>query len=143
MATDGVNFNKIGFENSKSEGGISSQKLNYEHHYFEPFTGTRFFRLKQTDFNGDFEYSNLIKVSTSPYKKQDINWHLALQILFITLEKPMDAEIEIFNCLGKLVFSKHIATSENVNLHNIATGVYYLKVNNNKPEKILITEKNE
>jgi hypothetical protein len=143
MATDGVNFNKIGFENSKSEGGISSQKLNYEHHYFEPFTGTRFFRLKQTDFNGDFEYSNLIKVSTSPYKKQDINWHLAHQILFITLEKPMDAEIEIFNCLGKLVFSKHIATSENVNLHNIATGVYYLKVNNNKPEKILITEKNE
>lgn len=143
MANDGVNFNKIGFENSKAEGGISSQKLNYEHQYFEPFTGTRFFRLKQTDVNGDFEYSNLIKVSKSPYNKQDINWHLAHQILFVTLERPLDAEIEIFNCLGKLVFSKHIATSENVNLHVITPGVYYLKVNNNKPEKILITENNE
>jgi hypothetical protein len=59
-SSDAVNFSKIGFINSKGINGNSNAKLHYDFtdiHYSFP---VNYYRLKQTDNDGRFSYSNIV-----------------------------------------------------------------------------------
>ncbi len=59
-STDGVTFQELG----RVDGaGNSTQLLNYSFDDTNPFEGTNYYRLKQTDFNGHFTYSNMISLN--------------------------------------------------------------------------------
>ncbi|MFL5763290.1 MAG: T9SS type A sorting domain-containing protein [Bacteroidia bacterium] len=59
---DGVNFSSVGIVNG---AGNSSALLNYDYLDLHPFTGVSYYRLKQTDFNGDHGYSIVRAVDIS------------------------------------------------------------------------------
>jgi hypothetical protein len=58
-STDGVTFVELG----RVDGaGNSTQLLNYFFNDMNPFEGTNYYRLKQTDFNGHYTYSSMISL---------------------------------------------------------------------------------
>lgn len=60
---DGIHFSTISTIKSKSEKGTSFTVLNYEAVDASPLHGTRYYRLKQVDFSGDYTYSNIISIT--------------------------------------------------------------------------------
>jgi len=59
---DGRNFEVIGYIDSKAPGGNSNQILRYRHIDRNPPEGILYYRLKQTDYDGAFEYSAIISI---------------------------------------------------------------------------------
>lgn len=64
---DGINFSEIA---RVIGAGNSNSLLNYSYSYNEFYDGTLYFRLKQTDFDGKFTYSQAVSVENS--KMQEI-----------------------------------------------------------------------
>src|SRR5690606_19164216 len=61
-SADGKNFEVL----TAVEGaGSSNKKLSYSYEDKKPLTGYNYYRLKQTDFNGDFEYFKIVGVNNS------------------------------------------------------------------------------
>tara|TARA_R110001592_G_scaffold62235_10_gene190309 strand:+ start:2472 stop:8108 length:5637 start_codon:yes stop_codon:yes gene_type:complete len=58
-SANGKDFTAIGVLNG---AGNSDEILNYTYSDSEPLTGTSYYRLKQTDFNGEFDYSEVKRV---------------------------------------------------------------------------------
>jgi len=141
--SDGINFRNIGFENSKAESGSSNQKLYYEYQFFDRILSPIYCRLKQIDMNGDFSFSEVIRINPLASNQQNVQWYLANQVLFISLSKPIDTEIKIFNLLGELVYVNSLKMSENLYLNQLTTCIYYLQVSSNKPNKILLMQKSD
>src|SRR6185312_12193895 len=57
---DGINFSKV----IEVQGaGNSTSYKNYAETDYEPYSGLSYYRLKQTDFNGQFKYFNMVPVN--------------------------------------------------------------------------------
>ena len=59
---DGRNFEIIGYVDSKAPGGFSNELLHYLLKDQNPPDGIIYYRLKQTDYDGAYEYSDVIAV---------------------------------------------------------------------------------
>lgn len=66
-STDAQNFEVIG---TREGAGNSEDIVNYSFLDLKPVAGISYYRLKQTDFNGEFEYSELRRVS---FIQEEIN----------------------------------------------------------------------
>ncbi len=58
-SADGIRFQAIG---TKKGAGNSTQLLNYSFTDAYPLSGVSYYRIKQTDFNGEFDYSKTIVI---------------------------------------------------------------------------------
>jgi len=104
-SSDAVNFD---VDTIIDGAGFSIETLNYKATDFEPLLGKSFYRLKQTDFDGNFTYSDLksvdfdrhthICISPNPFKEGDIT------ILFHHIRND-NIGLEIVNMVGELCFS--------------------------------------
>jgi hypothetical protein len=134
-SADGFNWEKL--KDIKGAGN-SQTILNYNTIDNSPFSGLSYYRLKQTDFNGEFEYSAIEPVK---FKNKTV----PRLILYpnptrdnITIEGlPSGLQfIKIYNSFGQEVssFEKVIQNGEltiQLNTSFLKPGVYYIKTNNN------------
>lgn len=105
--------------------GNSSKLLDYNFKDYAPLKGNNYYRLKQVDFNGKFEYSEVkvvnfnlgdVELSVYPNPVTDV-------INFSEVVKS----VEIYNLQGALILKNETkATSINISVQ-IKTGVYILK----------------
>lgn len=109
--------------------GNSNQLINYSYidESYESNNQTIYYRLKQTDFDGNFEYFNVLPIkcegATSP-------------IIFpnpvtstITISGKEINKIEIIDVLGRIV--KRVisnAVNETINVSDLSNGTYVVKV---------------
>jgi len=128
-AEDGIAFSAIG----KVKGaGDSQSTLDYELLDAAPKPGTNYYRLKQTDFDGQFTYSPVVTVQFDgpggfrlfpiPVKDQ-----LSLQ-----LDEPdaFESQWMVYNALGQLVLSGILPeeqSSLDLNVSDLAPGMYWLQ----------------
>lgn len=119
--------------------GNSSQMIEYSETDFNPIDGTSYYRLKQTDFDGRFEYFNIVPVKYSPSGEED-----ELSIFpnpinsggTISINHNFNATEEILVVLrdlqGKEFYSKvHINTNKNELIgfpidYEIPKGIYFI-----------------
>ncbi len=73
---DGLNFEPILF---KEGAGNSNGILNYAVTDYSPLSGRSYYRLKQTDFNGMFDYSEVVSVQYEPTGSSEITFKNLLQ----------------------------------------------------------------
>jgi hypothetical protein len=149
---DGINFNPI----AEVDGaGNSNTILNYKVMDFEPYSGLSYYRLKQTDFDGKFEYSEIKAVQfAKPVVGQ--NWSVYpnpsnLNGIFINIDKVENEMIDVslVDITGKNVFREKIASNSKdgnyfIDLGNVSTGVYYMTVIDGsftKTIKVVLTSK--
>lgn len=107
----------------------SSQKEDYifTHIDYKSNLPYLFYRLKQTDFNGDFKYCDLIAVKNC---ENELNVHPnpSNGIINLVLSENVERihEVEVYNYLNqKIFYSKEYCSS--IDLSNEAKGVYFLK----------------
>ncbi len=121
------NFVEIGKVNSL---GNSNQNKSYSFLDNTPDAGSNYYRLKQIDLDGKYEYSNIVNV-------QFIGKHTIINIqpnpfseyIFIDSQKDLDGSlIKIFDVTGFLVFEANL-NHGSLNLGKLTAGIYYLKTN--------------
>ena len=141
---DGVNFSKIVFVNSKANLGTSNTFTNYTANDSKPFDGINYYRLKQIDNDGRFNFSNIVSTKNSlanswatialypnPVKEK-------LTIL-VNTNIQENIFISIFNMYGQQIFAinKLVASGStpiNIEIKNLPQGLYTLKINGQKNE---------
>ena len=106
-SSDGVNFVKLADIQSKGENGNSLFKLDYQTLDYAPFDNITYYRLKQTDFNGAFDISNMIAVWSNKKQTPSFSVYPNPTTGEITISTnqllPKGTKIEIINHLGQKV----------------------------------------
>jgi parallel beta-helix repeat protein len=99
---DNTNWNKIGFVNGN---GTSTEIHNYSYADQSPFIGNSYYRLKQIDFDGTTEYSNIIEVTFGAVSEFALDqnypnpFNPSTKINYSIKEKS-NVELKIFDLLG-------------------------------------------
>ena len=130
-SSNGNNWQEV---NKIKGAGNSSSRLRYSDIDYNPYNGLSFYRLKQTDFDGQFEYSKIISTHIKNNEKSQVKIYPNPSNNQIILEgSPSELEeIEIYNSLGQnmTLLTNPISTSGSqsvIDMSNLNTGFYYLK----------------
>ncbi len=138
-SSDGKNFEVIG---TVGGSGTTSVPISYEYKDANPFLGNSYYRLKQTDFNGQFEYFGprsfqftqggegfkLSNASPNPFSDRlNINYQN---------DEEMDAVMKIHRVSGEEIRSVNVRLEKGVSsytLEHVSTlnpGIYIITLNN-------------
>jgi len=147
-SADGVQFEEI---LSQSGAGTSQEIRHYSAVDTRPLYGLNYYRLKQTDIDGNFSYSNTILVNffTDELRvyPNPVQAGKGLTLAFELAEKSV-AEVSLTNMLGQRVAFERVsleaaAHEHSLQLGDLAPGYYLLKVKlgyRTLIQKIAITE---
>jgi hypothetical protein len=131
---DGVGFSPVVYVKS---AGTSNQLLYYHASDQSPFEGTSAYRLKQTDFDGKYQYSGLVAVTTHTSGKpeivalsKDANGTIWQYLISNTNNQPV--RIEITDGLGRIIFSNTSSESYGeIDFSDFAHGIYLFRAYSN------------
>ncbi len=129
---DGKNFEEVVRE--KAEGFSNSYKL-YTATDESPYIGTSYYRLKQTDFDGESEFSNLEAVSFSGNGKPSFTSVSTLDNT-VSIHNLIKGgyKVSIMDLSGKVIFTDFISTesgaTKTFDIPQISKGVYLLHIDN-------------
>ena len=148
---DGINYKAI----AQVEGqGNSSQIKKYNYTDKTERSEVNYYRLKQTDYNGAFEYSSVVSISKKCSNDNTFssfglypnpNSGSVLTVNY-TVEKNEKAVVKFTTALGQLYMQKSILlnggnNTDVINIDGIAPGVYFVEIESSqikaKPVKFI------
>jgi hypothetical protein len=139
-SSDGVHFEEL-FK--KPGAGMSNVSLYYFGVDAKPIEGLSYYRLKQTDYDGHYSYSDIesvqfsknvekekVEVSIYPIPAKEGKFHLSFDS-----ESNLMYQIAIYDLVGKLVYFENYQSEKGLNVHlidlkNIESGIYQLEISN-------------
>jgi hypothetical protein len=141
---DLVNFIDV----ASIQGMGTSHRINdYMHQEEESLNRVVYYRLKQVDFNGVFEYSNLISRTPCVNKTEfNIFPNPFNDIVHINLSNQNEAKytLELSDCLGRIILRETMQASQKSHLLNLnhlkSKGVYFISIRNQQ-NRLIIHEK--
>lgn len=127
-SNDGEEWTSIG---TVMGAGNSNTQLNYKYVDQSPKHGANYYRLKQLDYNGDYEYSMIIKLknkSNSSYTIGQSPDHSKL-IIFGTTDLTAES-LALYDQMGRNVVNEVIYNSSNqsLDISSLSTGVYIIVI---------------
>lgn len=133
-SADQVNWEEI----SKMDGaGNSSTLLSYQTLDKHPYLNTSYYRLKQTDFNGKYSYSQIRSVSIDNIYNSNLSIYPNPTNGQLTINGSSEEleQIHIYNILGEEIpVNSRIMEKKDLkvilNLSDLTTGMYYIKTKN-------------
>ncbi len=135
---DGINFKKIGKVNA---AGNSSTLKAYSLPDNDPVTGANYYRLKQFDKNGYFEYSPIVKILFNGVKGTIVVYpNPVFDILNITVPQTLQndkAVLQLFDIRGSLLLQKTITDKRTeILMGSFAAGNYSLLIRDKNNEVV-------
>ncbi len=129
-STDGKAFSKIGMVRSKATGGNSDAKLDYSFTDVKPAQGINYYRLRQVDQDGRFEYSHVEQVSFDGSNGVKVYPNPASNS--VTIEAAEDSRISILNIAGQHMDVNTTGTgrTRTINVSSLASGTYTIHIVN-------------
>ncbi len=126
---DENNYSEVGFVKG---AGNSTIENNYSFTDKNPYNGINYYRLKQTNYNGNFTYSNTVPVKMITLNNEVINIYPNPNSGEISVSGlQLEAEIKIYNTLGQEVYNcKPKTENTKINLFDLPKGMYFLKAGN-------------
>ena len=130
-SSDGINFRYIGFVNAIGNGN-SSQEANYQFTDIEPGTGILYYRLKQTDLDGTFTYSEVRQVqmaNSTPFTivPTIANTEVVAQVPVNSNGKP--SFVQLIDPLGRLLKEQKVnGGSVRFSVERLPKGAYYIRL---------------
>lgn len=130
-SSDGVNFQPLVRVNSQATNGNSSIPLYYATVDPNPFNGMNFYRLKQTDLDGNSTYSNVVSVDFAKTSAINVYPNPSSGIVYIqglnTTQSMMN--VEWFDLGGRLLLQQVAAIQGGTTrlTTHFNNGVYILK----------------
>lgn len=124
---DGKTWKKIG---QVQGAGNSSTILNYNFTDIKPEIGVNFYRLKQVDYNGTFDYSEIRSVNfNDKITGISVFPNPSDGRIDIVLTPDLFGSLSITDASGRMVFEKDIQNTHSVlDLSNLAEGMYFIHV---------------
>jgi hypothetical protein len=125
---------------TKQGAGNSSVKNNYEAYDYSPYTGTTYYRLKQTDYDGKSMYSSTISIENKfdQIAVSNVHPNPATNDLNFDFFSPVSGTvyIQIMDYTGRIILDKVQNVEEgksslNTQIAFLSTGIYSLKVSFN------------
>lgn len=124
-SSDGVNFSPVAYVQG---AGNSNHNLYYTATDFEPLTGISYYRLKQTDFDGSFEYSELISVNNTVGSAADVVLYPNPNNGNFRLHSGSDTDIafRVFDMQGRVVYASVLSPMavNSYNIPELTAGIY-------------------
>ena len=133
--------------------GTSTEPLEYYHEDTDPKIGDNYYRIKQVDFNGDFNFSHVVPVTldgnnTNPLLLIYPNPVTDLLNIQLSDYEQGEYSIEIYNDLGQMIYTKSIMISNETEIYqinrepNMISGFYIIltnskETNERKSERII------
>ena len=137
---DGIRFDKIGFVDGN---GTVSQVQNYR---FEDYTHLKssekvvYYRLKQLDFDGNFDYSNIISIHTNRKNLASILPNRGRGIFTLTgVENIEDETFTIVNSVGQTL-PLVVQGNGQFDISSFSSGIYYLRISSSGQVMKLLKE---
>jgi hypothetical protein len=137
-SADGVNFSNIGFVTSKVDGGTSNATQQYQFTDNRILSGNNFYRLKQTDRDGKFTYSNVVVVKALRSQQLEIGAiypnpvknQLTVMVNSMSNQK---GTLTITDLSGKILKQQITALNNGSNtialdVQHLSTGNYVIKI---------------
>jgi|GEM_PF-3516039 len=117
--------------------GNSNNTSNYSLTDKDPLDGTNYYRLKQTDFDGNSEYSGIVAISKSDDTNSTIkvfpNPFTNTLCIQFSSSASSDYSVEIINYIGQSVKTQTITMGNilfEMKLDDLPNGIYYAKIYN-------------
>lgn len=137
---DGKNFNEIGIVNSK---GASYEKQNYTFIDPSPAKGYNYYRLKQVNFDGKYDYSKVEMVALKGYAEVMLYPNPAKESITIETSATDKHNVKIMDYMGRIWLSKTLENQVNqINIASLPKGMYFLEsyIDNELVRKKIIKE---
>jgi hypothetical protein len=128
-SADGKHFTELGTIKGR---GDSEEAYQYQFTDQAPMIGQSYYRIRQVDFDGTINYSELKAVT---WKNKDLNirvypTHTADQLTVEMLQAiSPQAKVKIFTPAGQMLRELSLSTensSQNIDLSNLSPGMYFL-----------------
>ena len=138
-SANGKDFQTIG---TVRGAGMSATEKNYQFTDATPLRGINYYRLKQMDFDGRSEYSEIKAVKMSSGGLVSLRPTEASEQLVITLQEAQigNSELAIFDQLGRVIYRTNIAEGSLealVNVGNFNAGAYFVRVGTGSESSVL------
>lgn len=142
-SADGIKYEQIG---EVSGNGTTNETKSYKHIDSNPSLGVNYYRLKQVDFDGKYEYSPISSVEIYPTSEIAVFPTIFSETLNITLpEQMVDEEINItiFNLQGAKVFNSNVQgnTMNKLTMPALQPGQYILHIGNGRFAKTALVSR--
>jgi len=137
---DGKNFEVIGMLNGN---GTKSSKSQYSYKDYSLERGlVYYYKLKQVDFDGKFEWSAIRKISTATESIGVINVYPNPTKGFLNIDyqalSSLDYSIEVLNLQGQSILTKEaISETNTIDLRHLNSGIYFLNIRTNYESKTI------
>lgn len=131
--TDAVNFTTV----VKTNGaGNSNIPLIYSIIDYHPTEGLSYYRLKQTDFDGEYSYSKLVAIDVPNQLRGSFNIYPnpfgTSATISIKDAQLKNVELRIYNVLGEVMLVKIItAPSTTLDTKDFLSGIYFYQFTEN------------
>lgn len=128
-SADGVSFEEVGWVNGN---GTTTDQNTYLFQDTNVFDGANYYRLKQIDYDGNFEYSKIISViSVAKDNGIQINLYPNPSIDYVQVQSPLSkAEpiMQLVNVLLGQVITPSYEGNGKFNLRNVPAGIYVARI---------------
>lgn len=135
---NGRDFNLIGEITGQ---GNSIAQHNYSYIDTNPQEGTNYYRLKQMDFDGQYEYSKTVSIDLKEGERYGAFYpnptSLGIVSLDYNLPEHKELNIAYFEISGKLIDELPVEMEEgrgrlNLNISNLKTGIYLVRIGDDR-----------
>jgi hypothetical protein len=133
-SADGKVFENIG---RVAGNGNSTSRKDYTFEDKRPLKGINYYRLKQVDFDGKFEYSAVVSVQNGRTGNITIAPSPATDLVQVRFEESTEeaGRYEVYDATGRLVLNGEVMAESNVlemNVSALVPGIYSLRLQNGR-----------
>lgn len=135
-SNDGVHFESIG---SQPGNGTTKEVHNYSFIDEKPLLGMNYYRLKQNDIDGNFEYSKIISEDFKPKISFEISPNPTNDKILVKRSSFEEGILTLFNAQGQAILSEQLFNKESfmeISLGEIPKGVYFLQLEESGIKKL-------
>lgn len=134
-SVDGINFTEIGIV----RGAGNSENVNkYSFLHHDPIKGMNYYRIKQTDYNGMFDYSKVAAVNFGTEGMITLNPNPVKDNVVVNLPKDLsgDVTIKVTDLSGKILIMEDIDNNTllsgnfTLDVKALRAGTYFVTVGN-------------
>ncbi|MBK8349583.1 MAG: T9SS type A sorting domain-containing protein [Saprospiraceae bacterium] len=123
---DGKSYDAIG---TIEGAGNSSKEISYEFVDEKPLAGINYYRIKQTDFDGRFSYSEIRSVRFKGLNNVNVTPRTTEGQINITTDLEAYT-IDIHNAAGQVVKTfPAMGLDQTISIESLVAGVYYIRIN--------------
>jgi len=122
-STNGNDWEQISFIDGN---GTTTEISNYEFKDNQPFNGENYYRLKQVDFDGKFEYSNIVNITREQSNSQVVNIYPNPASDFLTIKIDNPTTFQIINEIGQIIITESISNAKVIDISNLSAGICWV-----------------